>query len=188
MFRSSIVSALVLVALTGCQSTSTSIQKDANNLNKQFEIDVNNTTYNMAFDHSQSMVTSVEYISREQSKGIYTKKAKSGLWSQEKVEHQTQLLNSLYSNGAFIVRVYGETINSVSRDLYKVKLVQDGKVVQRGVFDAVGDVPNMDYPSRLWRNDSKLATNGLDTSEPFEIQVITGENIERYHYQPNAKG
>ena len=32
MFRSSIVSAMVLVALTGCQSTNTSEQKDVNNL------------------------------------------------------------------------------------------------------------------------------------------------------------
>ncbi|MCG9676845.1 hypothetical protein [Vibrio sp. Isolate24] len=188
MFRSSMVGALVLVALAGCQSTGASVQQDAYGLNKQFEIDVNNTTYNMALDQSQSIVTSVEYISREQSKGVNNQKAKSILRLQENSEQQAQLLNSLYSNGAFIVRVYGETINSVSRDLYKVLLVQDGKVIQRGVFDAVGDVPNMDYPSRLWRNDSKLATKGLDTSKPFEIQVITGENIEKYHYQPNVKG
>ncbi|WP_076590185.1 hypothetical protein [Vibrio ostreicida] len=188
MFKSSSISVMVLIALAGCQSTEKSVSKDQYNLNKPSGIEVNEMTFSVDFAQPETLITSIDYVSVQESKGQAQYLALKEKWSKDQIEAQNKQLGSTYQNGTFIVRVYGETINSVSRDFYQVDLIQQGDVIQTGVFDAVGDVPSMDYPSRLWRNDSKLATYGLDTSQPFNIRVMFGDQIANYQYSPELKG
>ncbi|MDK9739328.1 hypothetical protein KI655_18695 [Vibrio sp. D404a] len=170
--------------LSGCQTMNSEFARMQFMDDKEYNIEMGGTHYEMQVVEGQSMLTTIQYISHQFSEDMYYEKASNEMWDEAKLNRYQDMLDNDFPNGTFRVSVLGREISGALGRHHKLMLIQNEEVVTTSDFQDVPITPSTSRFNR-WENTTLLGTKGLDSKTPFEVRIVAaGKYVSKYTYTP----